>query len=111
MTGLDDDLQRMNRDELTAETKRLRQGIREHRDQAGTICAGIIRSSGVFSPSGSTRRSRFRPGQSSCAAACGTAKRWSASLPTRPCWTRSMTDPEAVIHPEAGTCGRALTAL
>ena len=35
MTGLDDDLQRMNRDELTAETKRLRQGIREHRDSSG----------------------------------------------------------------------------
>jgi len=35
MSGLDDDLQRMNRDELIAEIRRLRQGIRTHRDASG----------------------------------------------------------------------------
>ena len=35
MTGLDDDLQRMGRDELIAEIRRLRQGIRAHRDASG----------------------------------------------------------------------------
>jgi hypothetical protein len=35
MTELDDDLQRMNRDELIAEIRRLRQGIRAHRDASG----------------------------------------------------------------------------
>jgi hypothetical protein len=35
MAGLDDDLQRMSRDELIAEIKRLRQGIRAHRDASG----------------------------------------------------------------------------
>jgi len=35
MTGLDDDLQRMNREELIAEIRRLRQGVREHRDASG----------------------------------------------------------------------------
>lgn len=29
---MDEDLDRMSRDELAAETKKLRQGIREHRD-------------------------------------------------------------------------------
>jgi hypothetical protein len=31
----DDDLQSMNRDELAREVRRLRAGIREHRDQSG----------------------------------------------------------------------------
>jgi len=35
MIGLDDDLQRMNREELIAEIRRLRQGVREHRDASG----------------------------------------------------------------------------
>ena len=35
MTGLDDDLQRLDRDELIVEIRRLRQGIREHRDASG----------------------------------------------------------------------------
>lgn len=35
MSGLDDDLQDMNRDELIAEVRRLRQGIRTHRDSSG----------------------------------------------------------------------------
>jgi hypothetical protein len=35
MTGLDDDLQHMRRDHLIAEVRRLRQGIREHRDASG----------------------------------------------------------------------------
>jgi hypothetical protein len=35
MAGLDDDLQRLNRDELIAEVRKLRQGIREHRDSSG----------------------------------------------------------------------------
>ncbi|GGW25878.1 hypothetical protein [Streptomyces xantholiticus] len=32
---LDDDLSRMSRDELMAEVRRLRRGIREHRDSSG----------------------------------------------------------------------------
>ena len=35
MAGLDDDLARMNRDELIAEITRLRQGIRAHRGASG----------------------------------------------------------------------------
>jgi hypothetical protein len=35
MTALDDDLQRKTRDDLIAEVRRLRQGIREHRDASG----------------------------------------------------------------------------
>lgn len=32
---MDDDLERMTRDELMAEVKKLRHGIREHRDSSG----------------------------------------------------------------------------
>ena len=32
---MDDDLERLSRDELVAEVKRLRQGIRSHRDSSG----------------------------------------------------------------------------
>ena len=32
---MDDDLDRMSRDELIAEVKKLRQGIRDHRDSTG----------------------------------------------------------------------------
>jgi hypothetical protein len=32
---MDDDLEGMNRDQLIAEARRLRQGIREHRDSSG----------------------------------------------------------------------------
>lgn len=32
---MDDDVEQMSRDELLAEVKRLRQGIREHRDSTG----------------------------------------------------------------------------
>jgi hypothetical protein len=35
MPGLDEDLQKLGRDELIAEVRKLRQGIREHRDASG----------------------------------------------------------------------------
>ena len=35
MAGLDDDLETLSRDELMAEVRRLRHGIREHRDSSG----------------------------------------------------------------------------
>ena len=35
MANLDDDLERKTREELVAEIKRLRRGIREHRDASG----------------------------------------------------------------------------
>lgn len=36
---MDDDLQKMTREELMAEVKKLRAGIREHRDSSGhTLC-------------------------------------------------------------------------
>jgi hypothetical protein len=35
MAGMDDDLDQMSREQLVFEVKRLRQGIREHRDSTG----------------------------------------------------------------------------
>ena len=35
MAGLDDDLDRLSREDLVAEVKKLRKGIRDHRDASG----------------------------------------------------------------------------
>ena len=45
-------------------------------------CAGITHSSGDCCPSARCRKSRCRPGRSSCAGACGTASRSSVSCLT-----------------------------
>ena len=51
---MDDDLKQMSREQLIAEVKKLRQGIRKHRDSTDhEICAGTIRRYGR-----SCRRSR-----------------------------------------------------
>ena len=36
-SAMDEDLEKLNRDELVREVKRLRGGIREHRDSTGQI--------------------------------------------------------------------------
>ena len=45
---MDEDLERMSRDQLVVEAKRLRAGIRAHRECSGHSYAGIIQRSGGF---------------------------------------------------------------
>ena len=45
---MDEDLERMSRDQLVVEAKRLRAGIRAHRECSGHSHAGIIQRSGGF---------------------------------------------------------------
>ena len=101
MIGLDDDLQRMNREELIAEIRRLRQGVREHRDASGhDLCWHHPQLWGLL-PERIDPAVAVPPGRSFCADASSTAKRWSGSSSTRRCWTRSMTDPDVRLFWQA----------
>jgi len=63
---MDTDLELKIREELIGEARRLRGGIRAHRDSTVPASAGIIPSSGVCFPSGAIRCRPCRSGPSSC---------------------------------------------
>lgn len=70
---MDEDVASMSREQLIEEVRKLRRGIRTHRDSTVTTCAGTTPHSGVSCPTG---RIRFRPylsGQNSCVGASNTA--------------------------------------
>ena len=50
MTTLDEDLDSMSREDLRQEVRRLREGVRRHRDSSGPSCAGTIQTSGGSPP-------------------------------------------------------------
>ena len=75
---MDDDLAGMSREALIEEVRKLRQGIRAHRDSTGQeLCWHHPALWGLL-PSGRIRCPRSRTGRSSCAAACVIASRWTA---------------------------------
>lgn len=63
---MDEDLETMSREELIAEAKLLRAGIRQHRDATNTGCVGGFRSSGTSYQKNRDRHQRFHPRTSSC---------------------------------------------
>ena len=96
---MDEDLEAMTREQLLAEAKRLRAGIRAHRDSTGhALCWHHPALWGPL-PSRPTRCRRSRHGRSFSGAACGTASLWTSSCLMRPAQTcRISRDREARSH-------------
>ena len=65
---MDEDLANLSRDALIAEVRRLRDGIRKHRDSSGQELAGIIRRFGRCCPNERTLSRRYLTGRRSCMA-------------------------------------------
>jgi hypothetical protein len=63
---MDEDLNGMSREQLIDEVKRLRAGIRQHRDTAVTISAGTIPIFGGCCRNVWLRKSQFRRGRTFC---------------------------------------------
>ncbi len=72
---MDADLEGLSREQLIAETKRLRNGIRKHRDSTGHQLCWHIRRCGRCCRSNRIRFLSFRLGPNSFAAASDTASR------------------------------------
>jgi hypothetical protein len=70
---MDEDLEAMTREQLIAETRRLRAGIRAHRDSTGHVLCWHHPRSGAFFPIRPIRCRQSRHGRSFSEAACGTA--------------------------------------
>ena len=79
----DEDLEQLTRDELLAEVKKLRAGIRRHRDSAGHELCWHHPNSGNFFRRSSIRIWPCRHGRSSCGVVCGTGSRSILSFRTR----------------------------
>jgi hypothetical protein len=80
----DGDLETLNRDQLVAEVKLLRAGIRAHRDSTGhDLCWHHPDLWGLLPERLAPEVAVPRPGPNFCAAACGIARRWIASCLTR----------------------------
>jgi hypothetical protein len=78
---MDEDLEGMTREQLIGETRRLRAGIREHRDSTGhALCWHHPRLWGLL-PEKTDRYRRFPRGRSFCGAACCTDSLWMSNCP------------------------------
>jgi ketosteroid isomerase-like protein len=87
---LDEDLDTMGREQLIAEARRLRAGIRAHRDSTGhALCWHHPALRGCY-PSSPTRSRRSQRGRSFSEAACGTGSLWTSSCRMRPAPTRRI---------------------
>ena len=73
---MDEDLERLTREQLLEEVKRLRAGIREHVTVPATHCAGIILNCGIFCQKNLPPKLQYRPGLSSSVDACVIGNRW-----------------------------------
>jgi hypothetical protein len=63
---MDEDLASMSREQLIDEVKKLRRGIRTHRDSTGQeLSAGITRRCGAFCLRGKTHSRSYRIGRNS----------------------------------------------
>ncbi len=81
---MDTDLDAMSRDQLVAEVKKLRDGIRAHRDSTGHELCWHHPALWALLPERTDPVPRRCPtGRSSCAAACTTANRSTASCRRR----------------------------
>jgi hypothetical protein len=91
---VDEDLEAMTREQLIAEARQLRAGIRAHRDSTGhALCWHHPTLWGLL-PEKKCRR--FLRGRSFSGAACGTASLWTSSCLMRPAQTcRISRDPDA----------------
>ena len=72
---MDEDIEQMSREQLVAEVKRLRQGIRQHRDSSGHELCGPPSSVGAAPRRRLTRSPQCRTGRSSCKVASDTGSR------------------------------------
>ena len=88
---VDVDLERLDREALVKEVRRLRAGIRAHLTAPVMTCAGTIRSSGRCCRNGSSQQSRYRRGQSSSAAVWHIENRWIANSRQRRLRTSNTT--------------------
>ena len=80
---MDDDLPNLSKDELIAEVKRLRAGVREHRDASGHgLCWHHPQLWGLL-PKAISPHIAVPRGRNSCAAASSIANRWIASFRMR----------------------------
>jgi len=92
MTGLDDDLQGMSRDRLIAEVRRLRQGIREHRDASGhDLCWHHPQLWGLL-PERIDPAVAIPPWPKFLRGCLKYREALERELPSAPCWIGSMTD-------------------
>ena len=100
---MDEDLERLSREALIAEVKRLRQGIREHRDSSGhDLCWHHPQLWGLL-PERVDPEIAVPPWPSSCAAASSTVSRSNASGPTH----RSTIASSSLSLPERGRPARS----
>ena len=77
---MDEDLDALTREQLLEEVKRLRAGIRAHRDSSGhDLCWHHPDLWRLLPEPLDPRIERFRHGLSSCAAASATGSRWTSS--------------------------------
>ena len=78
---MDDDLETLSREELVHEVRKLRAGIRAHRDSSGhDLCWHHPQLWGLL-PERVVPEVAVPPWPSSCADACATASHWIASCP------------------------------
>ena len=84
----------MSRDQLIAELRRLRQGIREHRDASGHDLCWHHPQLWGSPPERIDPAVAVPPWPQFLRGCLSIVKRWSASCPTRPCWVGNTTDPE-----------------
>jgi hypothetical protein len=87
---MDDDLEMMTREQLIGEARRLRTGIRVHRDGTGhALCWHHPALWGLLPEKTDPCRRSLR-GRSFSGAACGTASPWTISCLMRPAPTRRI---------------------
>ena len=94
---MDADLESLSREQLIVEVKKLRQGIREHRDSTGHELCWHHPALWALLPEKSDRCPQCLTGRSSFAAASATASRWTSSCRMR----REAMSPTAAEHREA----------
>jgi hypothetical protein len=92
---MDDDLPTMSKDELIAEVRRLRAGIRKHRDSSGHALCWHHPQLWGFLESRFPRTSEFLLGPSSCAVASNIGSHSTESCQMQPARTRSFASDES----------------
>jgi hypothetical protein len=111
---MDDDLEGMSREQLIAEARRLRAGIRARRDRSGHDLCWHHPALGLL-PDGRAESQRFLPGRSSFEVACGTASHSTSSYATHRALTRRIKvdprrDPGMGCTGSGGGCPRRSSA-
>ena len=87
---MDDDLEAMRREQLIAEARRLRAGIRKHRDSTGHALCWHHPALWVSCPRRQTRCLRCPRGRSFCGGVCSIANPWIGNCLMRPAQMRRI---------------------